>query len=78
MVNDIINKLKDCDDFHNRCDCLLEHDEITYLLEYIEELQERIDEAIEYMPNLRRMSSYDKDEKIDDLLKILKGEDNNE
>ena len=35
----ILNNLKNCDDFHNRCDYLLEHDEITYLLEYIKQLK---------------------------------------
>lgn len=47
---------------------------ITIYSPQIKELQRRIDKAIEYMPNLRRMSSYDKDEKIDELIKILKGE----
>ena len=37
VVEDTLNKLKQCDDFHNRCDCLLEHSEITYLLDYIYE-----------------------------------------
>ena len=37
---DLILKLQECDDRHNRCDYLMEHDEITYLLEYIEYLQE--------------------------------------
>lgn len=40
----IINKLTECDDYHNRCDCLLEHDEITYLLEYIKKLEKIIEE----------------------------------
>ena len=39
-VYDLILKLRDCDDKHNRCDYLMEHDEITYLLEYIDYLQE--------------------------------------
>lgn len=40
IVYDLLLKLKECDDFHNRCDYLLEHSEITYLLEYIKELEE--------------------------------------
>lgn len=44
VVEDTLNKLKQCDDFHNRCDCLLEHSEITYLLEYIKELNDKIED----------------------------------
>ena len=36
----IIEKLKKCDDFRDRCDYLMEHDEITYLLDYITNLQQ--------------------------------------
>ena len=39
MVNDLLNKLRECDDFHKRCDYLLDHAEITHLLDYIEHLQ---------------------------------------
>lgn len=39
IVEDLLEKLKQCDDFHNRCDYLLEHDETTYLLDYITNLQ---------------------------------------
>ena len=75
MVNDIINKLKDCDDFHNRCDCLLEHDEITYLLEYIEELKadnnknkKIIYNAIDYIDQAYILKAVS-------LMKILKGDE---
>ena len=40
IVYDLLLKLEECDDKHNRCDYLLEHSEITYLLEYIKELEE--------------------------------------
>ena len=40
IVYELILKLEQCDDKHNRCDYLLEHDEITYLLEYITKLQQ--------------------------------------
>jgi len=50
VVEDILNKLKQCDDFHNRCDCLLEHSEITYLLEYIKE-QEKENGILKYRLN---------------------------
>lgn len=48
VVEDTLNKLKQCDDFHNRCDCLLEHSEITYLLEYIQQKENIINELEEF------------------------------
>lgn len=39
MINIILNALRHCDDYHKRCDYLLEHDAITYLLDYIHHLQ---------------------------------------
>lgn len=42
-IYDLILKLRDCDDKHNRCDYLMEHDEITYLLEYIDYLEKEIE-----------------------------------
>lgn len=39
MVNDLLNRLRECDDFHKRCDYLLDHAEITHLLDYIEHIQ---------------------------------------
>ena len=41
VVLDVIEKIRECDDFHNKCDYLLEHDECTYLIEYIKELEEK-------------------------------------
>lgn len=38
IIEKIIKKIRQCDDFHDRCDYLLEHDETTYLLEYIDKL----------------------------------------
>ena len=43
IVYDLLLKLEQCDDRHNRCDYLMEHDEITYLLEYIEEKDKQLD-----------------------------------
>ena len=40
-VKYIISKLKECDDYHNRCDYLLDHSEITYLLDYIKYLERK-------------------------------------
>ena len=45
-VYDLLLKLEQCDDKHNRCDYLMEHNEITYLLEYIEMLEERRKQSI--------------------------------
>ena len=55
-MNELLEKLKQCDDFHNRCDFLMEHDEITYMLDYItnlqqenQELQEKINKSLDYI-----------------------------
>ena len=40
MIKELLEKLKQCDDFHNRCDFLMEHSEITYMLDYITNLQQ--------------------------------------
>lgn len=39
-VKELLEKLKKCNFKNNRCDYLLEHSEIDYLLEYVEELQQ--------------------------------------
>ena len=39
-IEELLEKLKQCDDFHNRCDFLMEHSEITYMLDYITKLQQ--------------------------------------
>ena len=40
IIKELLEKLKQCDDFHNRCDFLMEHSEITYMLDYIKQLQQ--------------------------------------
>lgn len=40
IIKELLEKLKQCDDFHNRCDFLMEHSEITYILDYITNLQQ--------------------------------------
>ena len=40
IINELLEKLKLCDDYHNRCDFLMEHSEITYMLSYITNLQQ--------------------------------------
>ena len=38
-ITRLLDRLRDCDDMHERCDYLMEHDEITYLLEYIHDIE---------------------------------------
>lgn len=88
IIEQILNNLKECDDFHNRCDYLLEHDEITYLLKYIIELQQenkqlkdKIDKVIEYIKTVEISSILEvhcgcDEEYTEPLLEILKGEEN--
>ena len=40
IIKELLEKLKQCDDVHNRCDFLMEHSEITYMLDYITNLQQ--------------------------------------
>ena len=54
-VYDLLLKLEDCDDFHNRCDYLIEHDEITYLLEYIKAKDKEIDRLKKENNDLRKL-----------------------
>ena len=57
MIKSILKNIEQCDDFHNRCDYLLEHDESTRLIEYITELEKENKEF---------------HNKIDKVIKILK------
>ena len=88
-MNELLEKLKQCDDFHNRCDFLMEHDEITYMLDYItnlqqenQELQEKINKSLDYIRsnNIEVLKYQDIPSETTsyeivtvDLLKILKG-----
>ena len=92
IIKELLEKLKLCDDFHNRCDFLMEHSEITYMLDYItnlqqenQELKEVIDKAIEYVRsnNIEVLKYHDIPSETTsyeivtvDLLKILKGGEN--
>ena len=52
IIKELLEKLKQCDDFHNRCDFLMEHSEITYMLDYITNLQQenqKLKKQIEYL-----------------------------
>ena len=57
-VYDLLLKLEQCDDKHNRCDYLMEHDEITYLLEHIEMLEERRKQSIKQKEVLDKIKEY--------------------
>ena len=92
IIKELLEKLKLCDDFHNRCDFLMEHSEITYMLDYItnlqqenQELKEVINRAIEYVRsnNIEVLKYHDIPSETTsyeivtvDLLKILKGGEN--
>lgn len=92
MIKELLEKLKQCDDFHNRCDFLMEHSEITYMLDYItnlqqenKELKERLNKSLEYISSndIEVLKYHDIPSETSsyeivtvDLLKILKGESN--
>ena len=92
MIKELLEKLKQCDDFHNRCDFLMEHSEITYMLDYITNLQQEnkklkevINKSIDYMKNndVEVLKYYDIPSETSsyeivtvDLLKILRGGEN--
>ena len=65
IINELLEKLKQCDDFHNRCDFLMEHSEITYMLDYITNLQQEnqklkevIDRSVEYLETHKRKDEF--------------------
>ena len=86
IIKELLEKLKQCDDFHNRCDFLMEHSEITYMLDYIinlQQLKERINKSIEYVSSndIEVLKYHDIPSETSsyeivtvDLLKILRGE----
>ena len=92
MIKELLEKLKQCDDFHNRCDFLMEHSEITYMLDYITNLQQEnqrlqklINNAIEYISSndIEVLKYHDIPSETTsyeivtvDLLKILRGGEN--
>lgn len=56
IVENLLKEMEKCNFKNNRCDYLLEHSEIDYLLEYIDQLQQEnqeykevIDKAIKYI-----------------------------
>ena len=51
-IKELLEKLKQCDDFHNRCDFLMEHSEITYMLDCITKLQQENQELKEVIDTI--------------------------
>ena len=90
IIKELLEKLKQCDDFHNRCDFLMEHSEITYMLDYITNLQQEnkklkevINKSIDYISSneIEVLKYHDIPSETSsyeivtvDLLKILRGE----
>ena len=55
IIKELLEKLKQCDDFHNRCDFLMEHSEITYMLDYITKLQQENQELKKQLEEYKRL-----------------------
>ena len=58
MIKELLEKLKQCDDFHNRCDFLMEHSEITYMLDYINHLQQENQELKKQVEEYKHKGLY--------------------
>ncbi len=84
IVENLLKEMEKCNSKNNRCDYLLEHSEIDYLLEYIDQLQQEnqkykevIDKAIDLLDNYQN-NLYSKkaretlDDDIEMALDILK------
>ena len=65
-IKELLEKLKQCDDFHNRCDFLMEHSEITYMLDYITKLQQENKQLKEH---IEKYEHYCKTTGIEELMK---------
>ena len=46
-IEELLNKIQECDSLHNNCDYLLEHDECYILIEHIKQLETEKKEANE-------------------------------
>ena len=65
-IKELLEKLKLCDDYHNRCDFLMEHSEITYMLDYITNLQQENKQLKEH---IEKYEHYCKTTGIEELMK---------
>lgn len=45
VVKETLNYMQKCDSFHERCDCLLDHSECDYLLDYINQLENALNQV---------------------------------
>ena len=53
IVENLLKEMEKCNFKNNRCDYLLEHSEIDYLLEYIDQLQQEIQKYKEVIEKLK-------------------------
>lgn len=58
FIEELISKIRQTDDFHNRCDCLLEHDETTRLIEYLDTILDERENLIHIVAN-KIIDNYD-------------------
>ena len=77
IVENLLKEMEKCNSKNNRCDYLLEHSEIDYLLEYIDQLQQEnqkhkeiIDKANKKLTTM--FANGDDDKILDDLLELCK------
>jgi len=58
FIEELISKIRQTDDFHNRCDCLLEHSETTKLIEYLDTILDERENLIHIVAN-KIIDNYD-------------------
>ena len=61
IVEDVLKYLRECGSFRNNCDCLLDNNECDYLLNYIEELEQRL----KHTRSILDISTKQRDDKIE-------------
>ena len=61
IVEDVLKYLRECGSFRNNCDCLLDNNECDYLLNYIEELEQRL----KHTRSILDKSTKQRDDKIE-------------
>ena len=82
IVENLLKEMEKCNSKNNRCDYLLEHSEIDYLLEYIDQLQQenqkykevidKVSEIICEIDESTKTTGGYPSNYIDDLLGMLK------
>ena len=66
-IQKVLDNLEQCDDMHDRCDYLIEHSDITYLLEYINTIENALQE-INKLVNAQHIASIEARLMIKDIL----------